>query len=65
MSALSKIPVFMSVEEFMAWDPGDGRPWQLVDGVPQAMAPTNRTHGALQSELAYRLTADFRERGSP
>ena len=64
MAAL-KIPVFMSVDEFMVWEPGDGRPWQLVDGVPEAMVPTNRTHGALQTELAYRLTAHFRERGGP
>ncbi len=65
MVALAKIPVFMSVDEFMAWDPGDGRPWQLVDGVPQAMSPTNRTHGALQSRLAFMLEAHFERRGSP
>lgn len=65
MSATVKLPVFMSVAEFMAWDPGDGRPWQLVDGVPEAMAPINRTHGALQSELAALLSNHFRERSSP
>ena len=41
----------MSVQEFLAWAPGDGRAWQLVDGEPQAMAPANRTHGILQGEL--------------
>lgn len=41
----------MSVQEFLAWDPGDGRTWQLVDGEPRAMAPANRTHGTLLGEI--------------
>ncbi len=42
----------MTVAEFLAWDaPGETR-WQLIDGDPVAMAPTSRTHGALQGELA-------------
>jgi Uma2 family endonuclease len=51
MNAPAKIPQRMSVAEFLAWDSGRGGLWQLVDGEPQAMAPPNRTHGALQSEL--------------
>ncbi len=51
MTALAKIPVRMSVDEFLAWEPGDGRAWQLVDGVPQAMSPASITHGLLQGEL--------------
>ena len=47
----------MSVEEFLAWEPGDGRAWQLVDGEPQAMSPANATHGTLQNELG-RLIGD-------
>lgn len=30
MVALAKLPVFMSVDEFLAWKPGDGQAWQLV-----------------------------------
>ncbi len=41
----------MSVQDFLSWNPGDGRRWQLVDGEPQAMAPANRTHGTLLGEL--------------
>ncbi len=37
----------MTVEEFLAWDHGDGRIWQLVDGVP----PASRRHSAVQNEL--------------
>ncbi len=52
MTALARIPVRMSVDEFLAWEPGDGRAWQLVDGEPQAMSPANFTHGTLQSALS-------------
>ena len=65
MVALAKVPVFMSVEDFMAWEPSDGRAWQLVDGEPQAMSPTNRTHGALQAELTIALGNHLRSRNSP
>ncbi len=49
----------MSVREFLAWEPGDGARWQLVDGEPRAMAPANRTHGAIQAELARLLGNHF------
>lgn len=55
----------MTVQEFLVWEPGDGRAWQLVDGVPQPMSPTSLRHGFLQSELTYLLTAHFRRQGSP
>jgi Uma2 family endonuclease len=51
MVAPAKIPARMSVPEFLGWESGGDVSWQLVDGQPQAMAPPNRTHGALQSEL--------------
>ncbi len=47
MSASAKIPVFMTVDEFLAWDSADDARYQLVDGIPQAMAPTSNTHGLL------------------
>jgi Uma2 family endonuclease len=51
MSSALKPPDVMSVTEFLAWEaPGPDR-WELVDGEPAAMAPTSRTHGALQLEL--------------
>lgn len=52
MSVATKIPVRMSVAEFLAWCPEDGRLWQLVDGEPVAMAPPSSTHGAIQSEVS-------------
>lgn len=65
MVALPKLPAWMSVEEFLAWNPQDNRIWQLVDGEPQTMAPANRTRGAIQSELASVLRNHLAERGSP
>jgi Uma2 family endonuclease len=43
----------MTVAEFLDWDPRDahGRRWQLIDGVPVAMAPAADRHGSIQSEL--------------
>lgn len=54
----------MTVAEFLAWDAGDGRLWQLVDGEPQAMAPANRTHGALQNELGRLIANHLAEKSS-
>jgi Uma2 family endonuclease len=51
MVALPKIPISMSVDEFQAWNPPGDELWQLVDGEPQAMALSSRTHGAIQGEL--------------
>ena len=65
MVAALKIPVRMSVDEFLAWTPSDHQFWQLVDGEPQAMAPPNRTHGAIQGELISLIRNHLMERGSP
>lgn len=58
-------PGLMTVREFLDWCPDDGQRWQLVDGVPVAMAPPNRTHGAIRNELGRLLSNHLAERGSP
>lgn len=63
MVALAKIPVSMSTADFLAWNPGDAQPWQLVDGEPQAMAPASLVHGALQTELGSLIRDQFRRQG--
>jgi hypothetical protein len=60
-----KIPARMAMAEFAVWDAPDGRRWQLVDGSPEAMAPSRRTHGAIQSELARVIGNHLFERASP
>ena len=61
----SKPDGIMTVEEFLAWNPGDGRMWQLVDGVPMAMAPPSRRHGAVQNELGALMRNHLVEQDSP
>ena len=51
MSAFLKLPVYMSVQDFLAWEPNDGLRYELVDGEPRAMAPAAAIHGFLQNEL--------------
>jgi Uma2 family endonuclease len=65
MIALPKIPIRMTVGEFFAWNPPSAELWQLVDGEPQAMAPANRTHGAIQNELGSLIRNHLAESSSP
>ena len=65
MTALPKIPVRMTVAEFLAWNPPSTQLRQLLDGEPQAMAPANRTHGAIQNELGSLFRNHLAERSSP
>ena len=58
MIAAQKLPDFLTVDEFLAWDAPPGALWQLVDGVPQAMAPPSPTHGVIQSRID-RLVGNF------
>jgi Uma2 family endonuclease len=65
MSAALKTPAPMLVADFLTWDAPGPETWQLVDGQPQAMAPANRTHGALQAELAGLIRNALRAAASP
>jgi Uma2 family endonuclease len=65
MTALAAFPIHMSVDEFLAWAPASPDQWQLIDGVPIAMAPASLTHGALQAELARLIGNHLRASGSP
>jgi Uma2 family endonuclease len=51
MSAFAKLPPWLTVAEFLRWDSGDDARYELVDGVPHAMAPGSNIHNFLQSEL--------------
>jgi len=55
----------MTVGEFFAWNPPSAQLWQLVDGEPQAMAPANRTHGAIQNELGSLIRNHLADSSSP
>jgi len=64
MAVLAKIPVRMTVDEFLVWDSGDEYRYELVDGEPRAMAPASTVHGFLQSELARLIGNHLREAAS-
>jgi Uma2 family endonuclease len=51
----------MTIAEFLEWDDGTNRRYQLVDGVPVMMAPTLEAHG----ELAINIGAEIRSRLRP
>lgn len=50
MSA-ANVPVRMTVAEFLTWEPGDGRMWQLIDGEPKIMAVSRPARATLHAEI--------------
>lgn len=54
----------MTVQAFLAWDPGDGATYELVDGIPHAMAPGSNVHAYLQNELGRLIGNHLRTRRS-
>ncbi len=65
MSAATKLPIRMTVDEFLDWNPGDGQRWQLIDGEPRSMSPTSRTHARVQARLAGLIDAHLTAQDSP
>ena len=64
MIALAKIPVRMTVDEFLKWDSDDRFRYELVDGEPRAMAPASTLHGFLQNELGSLIRNHLLEKAS-
>ena len=62
MSQAAKIPALMTVDEFIVW-PGDGtgRRYELVDGVLRMQDPASDTHGTIQSNLHFLISAHLRK----
>lgn len=52
----------MTVAEFLRWEDGTDIRWELVDGVPVAMAPPAVAHGILAARLTSRIEAALRPR---
>jgi Uma2 family endonuclease len=57
----SPAPKRMTLAEFLEWDDGTDRRYQLLDGIPMMMAPSLEAHG----ELALALGAEIRARLNP
>jgi Uma2 family endonuclease len=52
----------MSLEEFLQWEDGTDRRYELIDGFPVAMAPPARAHGILCARLGGAIDAALRSR---
>ena len=52
----------MTVEEFLAWDDGTETRYELVDGVPVAMAPPASEHRTIVVNASALLSAHLRRR---
>lgn len=61
MSAAARVPVRLSVRDFLQWESGDGLHYELVDGEPLAMAPAGTIHAFLQNELGRLIGNYLRE----
>lgn len=57
MVALRKTPARMTVAEFLVWDAPSGPAWQLIDGIPVAMAPANGTHAVMLGQICALIHA--------
>jgi Uma2 family endonuclease len=52
----------MTLDEFLSWDDGTDTRYELVDGVPLAMARPARAHGILSARLVAAIEAGLRSR---
>jgi Uma2 family endonuclease len=52
----------MTLAEFLVWDDGTDTRWELIDGIPVAMALPAVAHGILAVRLAARTDAALRSR---
>lgn len=59
-----RLPAFMDVDEFYAWDGEYGVQYQLIDGEPVAMAPAGVPHGLIQAQVAFALMKALDRSGS-
>ena len=52
----------MTLDEFLHWDDGTDTRYELIDGLPVAMAPPARAHAILCARLGGRIDAALRSR---
>jgi len=52
----------MTLEGFLRWDDGTDTRYELIDGVPVAMAPPAETHRILAVRLVSRIDATLGSR---
>ena len=62
MSSAATARPLMTLEEFYEWDSRDDQRYELIDGVPVAMAPPRNAHGTIAINLAWGLRETLRTR---
>ena len=50
----------MTLDEFLHWEDGTDTRFELIDGVPSAMAPPARAHGILCATLGAMINSRLR-----
>lgn len=55
----------LTFEEFLAWDDGSGRDFELIDGVPVPLSEPNTNHEDLIERLCAHLEAHCLEANLP
>ena len=65
MSHALELPVYMSLNEFLIWNPDGPESWQLVNGVPRTMVPASTVHGTLLARLAQAVANHLDTQNSP
>lgn len=55
----------MTAEQFLEFDPGDGRRWQLIDGELVAMNPPAHRDGRIDAEIVYVIGSALKASGNP
>lgn len=65
MNAVAKVPVRLTVEEFLLWAEGAPGRWELVDGEPREMTPPLKRHSTLHAEVARLLGNHLADQLSP
>lgn len=55
----------MTVTEFLEWDPGDDRRYELIGGVPLAMAPPSARHALVVNQAGRHLAEALSGADSP
>jgi Uma2 family endonuclease len=67
VGAMRQHTPILTVDSFRAWlkSRPDEERWELIEGIPMMMAPPNRRHQRIVSNLESLLNAAFDRQGSP
>ncbi len=65
MSQARRTETPMTAEEFRNWANRQPGKWELVDGLPRAMAPASTTPGLIQARAAFLIERHIQDTRNP